>query len=191
MMAGIERWESHECNKPGQLQTDYRVYKKRFAERTETTVVVQGVMVETWKYGDEDYVFEFGHDGSANVRGRETHNCIGGSSRSACRFGRVSELTLRSATPPLSSRTGSSTEARKYTGENVDSTHWSSQVSWFLSGVFRDWNRMRYRLRSLVRVDSQDRCCILQELHCWLTKREIERLVSKQTGESRSRANRL
>ena len=43
-MAGIERWESHECNKPGQLQTDYSVYKKRIAERAETTAVVQGVV---------------------------------------------------------------------------------------------------------------------------------------------------
>ena len=78
MMAGIERWASHECNKPGQLQTDYSVYKKRIAERTETTAVVQGVMVETWEYEDEDYVFEFGHEVSADVQRRETHNCIGG-----------------------------------------------------------------------------------------------------------------
>ena len=49
MMAGIERWESRECNKPRHLQTDYSVDKKRIAERTETTAVVQGVMVETWE----------------------------------------------------------------------------------------------------------------------------------------------
>ena len=49
MMIGIERWESHECDKPGQLRTDCRVYKKRIAEkgnkpkgkRVETTAVVQ------------------------------------------------------------------------------------------------------------------------------------------------------
>ena len=29
MMAGIERWESHECNKLGQLRKDRSVYKKR------------------------------------------------------------------------------------------------------------------------------------------------------------------
>ena len=35
-----------------------------------------------------------------------------------------------------------------------------------------------------IRVDSQDLCCNLQEFHCWLTKRDFERLGSKQTGES-------
>ena len=74
MMAGIERWESHECNKPGQLQTDYSVYKKRIAERIETSSVVQGVMVEMWEHEDEDFVFEFGHEVSADVQRRETHN---------------------------------------------------------------------------------------------------------------------
>ena len=47
MMAGIERWESHECNKPGKLQTDYSMYQRHVADRIETTAVVQGVMVET------------------------------------------------------------------------------------------------------------------------------------------------
>ena len=87
MMAGIERWESHECNKPGKLRKDCSVE-------------------ETWEYEDEDYVFEFGHEVSADVQRRETHNCIGGASRSACRFGHVSELTTRSTTPPLSPSTG-------------------------------------------------------------------------------------
>ena len=48
MMAGIERCESHECNKPGQLRKDCNVYKKRSVEkgnmpkgeRFETTAVV-------------------------------------------------------------------------------------------------------------------------------------------------------
>ena len=65
---------SHECNKLGQLQTDYSVYKKHIAERTGTTAAVQGVMVETWKYENEDYVFQFGHEVSVNVQRRETHN---------------------------------------------------------------------------------------------------------------------
>ena len=43
-------------------------------KRAETTAVVQGVMVETWKYEDEDYVFEFGHEVTADVQRRETHN---------------------------------------------------------------------------------------------------------------------
>ena len=58
MLAGIERWESHECNKPGQLRKDCSVYKKRSVEngnkpkgeRFETTAAVRTVMVETWKY---------------------------------------------------------------------------------------------------------------------------------------------
>ena len=33
MMTGIERWESYECGKPGQLRKDYSVYKKRITER--------------------------------------------------------------------------------------------------------------------------------------------------------------
>ena len=33
MMTGIEHWESHECNKPGQLCKDGSVRKKRIAER--------------------------------------------------------------------------------------------------------------------------------------------------------------
>ena len=36
------------------------VPEKRTTERIETTTVVQGMMVETWKYEDEDYVFECG-----------------------------------------------------------------------------------------------------------------------------------
>ena len=60
MMTGIERWESHECNKPGQLRTDCSVYKKRIAAKgnkpegkmVETSAVVQGVMVETLEYED-------------------------------------------------------------------------------------------------------------------------------------------
>ena len=51
-------------------------------------------------------------DMSADVQRRETHICIGGASRSACRFGRVSLSTTRSTTPPLSPRTESSIEQR-------------------------------------------------------------------------------
>ena len=60
MMTGIERWDSHECNKPGQLRTDCSVYKKRIDEKgnkskrktVEITAAVQGVMVETLEYND-------------------------------------------------------------------------------------------------------------------------------------------
>ena len=52
MMTGIERWESYEGNKRGQLYKDCSVYKKRITEkgnkpkgkRVETTAVAQGVM---------------------------------------------------------------------------------------------------------------------------------------------------
>ena len=64
------------------MQTDNSVYKKHIAERTETTAVAQGVMVETWKYHDEDHVFEFEHEVSADVQRRETHNCTESASRS-------------------------------------------------------------------------------------------------------------
>ena len=60
MMTGIERRESHDCTKPGQLRTDCSVHKKHIAEkgnkpkgkRVETTAVVQGVMVDTSEYDD-------------------------------------------------------------------------------------------------------------------------------------------
>ena len=155
MMAGIElNVGSLMCKKLGQFQTDCSV--------------VQGVMVETWKYEDEDYVFKIGHE--VSVQRRQRHNCTGGASRSACRFGRVSELTLKSTTSPKSP--GSCQECFEFGTE------------------------MGHRLRSLVRmttirVDRRDRCFNLQEFHCWLNKRSLERVGSNQTGESRSRANRL
>ena len=96
MMTGIERWESHECNKTGQLRTDCSVYKKRIAEkgnkpkvkRVETTSVVQGVMVETLEYEDGMMI--------------------------ESRFYFTSELTTRGTTPPLSPISGSSIEQRGY-----------------------------------------------------------------------------
>ena len=110
MVAGVERWESHECNKLGQLQTDYSVHKRRIADRVETTASARSAC----EYDDEDYVFEFGHEVSVDVQRRETHICIGGASRSACWFGGVSELTMRSTTPPLSPSAGSSIEQHGY-----------------------------------------------------------------------------
>ena len=43
-------------------------------ERVETTV--QGAMAETWEYAEENYVFAFGDEVSADVQRRETHICI-------------------------------------------------------------------------------------------------------------------
>ena len=61
----------------------YTLQKKETSpkERVETTAAVQGVMVETWEYDDEDYVFVFGHEVSADVQRHEKHSCIGGASR--------------------------------------------------------------------------------------------------------------
>ena len=103
-MTGIERWESHECNKPGQMRKDCSVCKKRIAEkgnepkgkRVATTAAVQGLMVETLKYDD----------------GKLIEN----------RFGFVSELTTRDTTPGLSTTSGSSIEQRGY-----KKVHWTER----------------------------------------------------------------
>ena len=77
---GKETRVCHECNKPGHLRKDCTVYKKRMAEKggnkekTRTTAavqgataVVQGAMVETWEYTEDDYVFAFGEAVIATV----------------------------------------------------------------------------------------------------------------------------
>ena len=69
---GKETRVCHWCNKPGQLREDCTVYKKRMAEKggnkekTDTTAAVQGAtaavqgaMVETWEYIEDDQVFAF------------------------------------------------------------------------------------------------------------------------------------
>ena len=88
-MAGTERWEPQECNKRGQLRKDSRVYKQRIVEkgngpkgeRFETTAAVRVVMVEKWKYDNEDYVLVFGNEVIADVQRREKHSCTDGASR--------------------------------------------------------------------------------------------------------------
>ena len=115
MMVGIERWESHERNKPGQLQTDYRAYKKRTAERVETAAGVQRVMVETGDY-DGDCAYVCGHEVSADVQRRKKHSCIGDGMRIEGRFGCVCELITRVTTPPLSPIAESSVEQHGYVG---------------------------------------------------------------------------
>ena len=70
---GKETRVCHECNKPGHLRKDCFVCKRRMAEKggnketTETTAAVQGAtsavqgaMVETWEYTEDDHVFAFG-----------------------------------------------------------------------------------------------------------------------------------
>ena len=65
MMTGIERWESHECNKPGQLRKDCSVCKKRIADRFirdtlfRKTMIVLGrseeVILEMDRLASEDH----------------------------------------------------------------------------------------------------------------------------------------
>ena len=96
MMTGIDRPESYECNKPGQLRKDCSVYKKRSTkwrnkpkgERVEAPAVVQGVMVETLEYEDGMLI--------------------------ESRFRFVSGWTTRGTTPPPSPISGSSIEQRGY-----------------------------------------------------------------------------
>ena len=86
MMAGIEHWESYECNKPGLWQIDNIMYKKRITEKVETEAVVQRVMVEKWEYDDEECGYVFGHQVSAGVQRRETHSFTGDNMLIECGF---------------------------------------------------------------------------------------------------------
>ena len=110
----------HECNKPGHLRRDCFVYKthiaeKRHKEKVETSAAVQGAMVETWEYAEEDYVFAFGEAVIAAVQRPETHICIdSGASRSACIFGYTPDVTAKGTSPPLYSIDWSSIEQSGY-----------------------------------------------------------------------------
>ena len=62
------------------MRKDCSVYKKRMAEKTNTTnevqgatAAVQGAMVETWEYNEYDYVFAFGEAVIAASQRPETH----------------------------------------------------------------------------------------------------------------------
>ena len=96
------------------------MYKKRIAEKgnkekVETSAAVQGAMVETWEYNEEDYVFAFGEAVIAAVHRPETHICIdSGASRSACPFVYAPDVTAKGTAPPLFSMDGSSVEQRGY-----------------------------------------------------------------------------
>ena len=124
-------------------------------------------------------------------------------SRSTCRFGRVSELTTRSTTLPLSPITGSSFEQRGY-----KKVHWrerglntfveSSQLVLVRSVSSLEQNGILVTppvRTTTIRVDSQDRCCNLQEFHCWLNKREVERFGEqanwRATLDGESSVNKL
>ena len=79
--------------------------------------------VQSWEYDDENYLFVFGDEVSADVQRRETHSCTDrGTSRSECQCGYVSELTTR-ITAPLQFRLFdlqlNGVDTRKYTGKSV------------------------------------------------------------------------
>ena len=152
MMIGVERWELHECNKPGQLRKDCSVCNKRIAEkgnkprgkRVETTAVVQGVMVETLEYDD----------------GMLIEN----------RFGFVSELATRGTTLPLSPISVSSIEQRGYkkvhwTERGLNTLAESSRLFLVLSVLILKMHGTSVAFIGSG-VDSRSRCCNLQEFHC-------------------------
>ena len=59
-----------------------------------STAAVEGAMVETWEYIEDDYVFAFGEAVIAAVQRPETHICIdSGASRSACPIGYEPDLS--------------------------------------------------------------------------------------------------
>ena len=79
-------------------------------------------MAETWEHAEENYVFAFGDEVSADVQRRETHMCVDSdASRSACHFGHAPEVTARGTAPTLFSIDGSSIEQRGY-----KKVHWKN-----------------------------------------------------------------
>ena len=147
------------------------MYKKRIAEKgnkeeVETPAAVQGAMVETWEYAEEDYVFAFGGAVIAAVQRPETHICIDrGASRSACPIGYAPEVTAKGKALPLYSIDGSPIEQRGH-----KRVHWEKrdsagkmkriistirllgQVCCFQLRVSRVWKRMGHLLSFPVRV---------------------------------------
>ena len=128
---GKETRVCHECNKTGHLRQDCTVYKKRTAEKggnkekIDTTAAVQGAMVETWEYTEDDYVFAFGEAVIAAVQRPETQICIdSGASRSACPIGSAPDLSAKGTAPPLFSIDGSPIEHR---GDKK--VHWKKRDS--------------------------------------------------------------
>ena len=122
-------------------------------ERFETTAVVRIVVVETWKRDSEDYVF-VGNEVIIDVR--EKHICTDGASRSACRFGYVSELTARGTAPPLSSTAESSIEQRGY-----KKVHWKERRLDTLAESSR-----LVPVMSVFRLDRNGTSVAFQEFHC-------------------------
>ena len=69
MTAGTE---FSEVSKVSEVQ-ESPVIEPPIGKRFETTAVVQRAMAETWAYAEENNVFAFGDEVSADVQRRETH----------------------------------------------------------------------------------------------------------------------
>ena len=79
-----------------------RIAEKRHKEKVETSAAVQGAMVETWEYDEDDCVFAVGEAVIAAFQRPETHICIG----------YALDVTAKGTAPPLYSMDGSSIEQR-------------------------------------------------------------------------------
>ena len=76
---------------------------------------MQGALVETWEYTEDDFVFAFGEAVIAAVQRPETHIGINsGASRSACPIGYAPDVSAKGTAPPLFSIDGSRIEQRGY-----------------------------------------------------------------------------
>ena len=107
------------------------MYKERVAEKggnkgkTDTTAALQGAMIETWEYTEDDYVFAFGEAVIAVLQRQETHTCVdSGASRSACPFGYAPDVSAKGKGPPLFSIDGSPIEQSGY-----KKVHWEKRDS--------------------------------------------------------------
>ena len=122
---GKETRVCHWTSAKGLLCVQERIAEKGNKEKVETPAAVQGAMVETWEYAEEDYVFAFGEAVIAAVQRPQTHICIdSGASRSACPFGYASDVTANGTAPPLNSIDESPIEQRGY-----KSVHWEKRDS--------------------------------------------------------------
>ena len=89
-----------------------RIAEKRHKEKVETSAAVQGAMVETWEYDEDDCVFAVGEAVIAAFQRPETHICIG----------YALDVTATGTAPPYIRWMGlqlSNVGARKCTGRNV------------------------------------------------------------------------
>ena len=89
-----------------------RIAEKRHKEKVETSAALQGAMVQTWEYDEDDCVFTFGEAVIAAFQRPETH------------IGYALDVTARGKAPPLYSMDGSSNEQR-----GCKKVHWEKRDS--------------------------------------------------------------